>query len=146
MVRTIFFSALGPALLGFTLVVGTNVNVSNVTGEQEEVDVAIDPTSPSHLIGGSNDVVTGVPRARVYESTNGGQSWTNALLALPQGYQYSADPAITFDRHGNAYYAFVTTRSSSRSSWPRRPLAPRASALRWRFRTSRRTRSSSPPT
>ncbi len=112
MVRTIFFSALGLALLGFTLVVGTNVNVSNVTGEQEEVDVAIDPTSPSHLIGGSNDVVTGVPRARVYESTNGGQSWTNALLALPQGYQYSADPAITFDRHGNAYYAFVTYNNS----------------------------------
>ncbi|MBI3182592.1 MAG: putative Ig domain-containing protein [Myxococcales bacterium] len=112
MARTIAISALGAALLGWLLVVGANVNVSNVPGEQEEVDVASDPTSPGHLIAGSNDVTTGVPRVRVYESTSGGASWTNGLLALPSGYTFAADPALAFDRNGNAYFAFISYNMS----------------------------------
>lgn len=107
MKRTIFFS-LALALLGWVVTVGANVNLSNEPADQEEVDLAVDPTSASHLIAGSNDESTNAPVARAYETTNGGGNWSSSLLALPAGYAYSADPAVGFDRHGNAYFAVIT--------------------------------------
>ena len=52
-------AAAAAALAASTLlVVGLNKDVSNATGEQEEVDIAVDPNTTSHIVGGSNDVTT----------------------------------------------------------------------------------------
>src|SRR6185295_16644239 len=88
--------------------VGTNVNVSNEAGPQSETDIAIDPTDPNHLIGGSNSISSD-GAMRVYESFDGGQTWKNTKLPLAPApvNGFSSDPAVTFDKKGNAYYSFL---------------------------------------
>src|SRR5688500_5954213 len=108
MKKTLAITALAVAALGFTLIVGNNQNVSNDAQVQNATDIAVDPNSPDHIIGGSNNLTGFTPRVRVYESLNAGQTWTTTLLALPSGFTNAADPAMTFDRHGNAYFAFIT--------------------------------------
>ncbi|HVE85485.1 MAG TPA: proprotein convertase P-domain-containing protein [Myxococcales bacterium] len=95
-------AAQGPAT------VSNNVNVSNEAGPQSETDVAIDPTDPNHLIGGSNSISSD-GAMRVYESFDGGQTWKNQKLPLAPApvNGFSSDPAVTFDKQGNAYYSFL---------------------------------------
>src|SRR5437763_13885878 len=77
--------------------IGTNVNASNQAGPQSETDIAIDPTNANHIIAGSNDISSG--SMRVYESFNGGASFTNtALPDAPAPFNaFASDPAVTFD-------------------------------------------------
>jgi len=87
--------------------VGTNVNVSNQGGPQSETDIAIDPTNPQHIVGGSNDI-SGT-QMRVYESFNGGAGWTNVPLPpAPSPFNFFAsDPSVAFDAAGNAFYSYL---------------------------------------
>src|SRR5438128_2570452 len=55
------------------------VNASNKPGPQNETDIAIDPTNPNHLIGGSNDFQPPYTM-RVYESFDGGKTWTSSRM------------------------------------------------------------------
>src|SRR3954468_17700680 len=88
--------------------VSANVNVSNEDGPQSETDVAIDPTDANHLIGGSNSISSD-GAMRVYESFDGGQTWKGSKLPLAPAPTngFTSDPAVTFDKKGNAYYSFL---------------------------------------
>lgn len=105
--RVASIGGLALGLAAWVMVAGLNVNVSALTGEQEEVDLAIDPTAATHFVAGSNDAASGLPHVRVFESTNGGGTWSSALLPVKAPYTYASDPAVTFDRAGNAYFAYV---------------------------------------
>ncbi len=98
--RTIVLLA---ALLAGVCWAQSNVNVSNDPEPQSEVDVAVDPTNPQHLIAASNNISNTRPALNLYETTNGGTSWTSVQSPLPSGYPVAADPGIAFDAAGNAY-------------------------------------------
>lgn len=137
--------ALAPSIVPHA--VGTNVNVSNrpsitnskgvtMNWPQSETDLAIDPTNGQHLLGGSNDLAGNMA---VYESNDGGQTWVagtmpNGITSCPSGDQcFESDPAVTFDKIGNAYFAqiavdypssgqpstsiYVSTKAKGSSSW-----------------------------
>ncbi|MEA2557613.1 MAG: hypothetical protein QOG88_1151 [Actinomycetota bacterium] len=90
--------------------VGPNVDVSNEKYPQSETSIAIDPSSPSHLVAGSNEIYR-LPM-RSYHSSDSGASWSGVDLPLPppirkNGYDYGSDPSVAWDRHGNVYYSYI---------------------------------------
>ncbi|HVI09461.1 MAG TPA: hypothetical protein VND65_14325, partial [Candidatus Binatia bacterium] len=80
---------------------GPNVNVTNETGAQSETSVAVDPTNPMHVIQSVNDLTS---TAAVYESTDGGATWTNT--GLPTNGAFCYDTWDSFDTAGNAFVSF----------------------------------------
>ena len=93
-----------------SLSVGNNVDVSNECGPQSETFVAINPSSPAVLAGGSNEIFR-LPM-RGYFSTDNGSSWGGVDLPLPpaigkNGVDFGSDPGLTFDTKGNAYYSYI---------------------------------------
>jgi hypothetical protein len=82
----------------------SNVDVSNISGYQGETAIAINPTNPQNMIIGSNDL-SGLSGGftRAYFTTNGGTTWTGVGLGN------SGDPGVAFDRHGNAYFSYITS-------------------------------------
>ncbi len=95
-----------------------NVPVSERPGEQLDVQVAMDPKDPRHLVAGSNDRAS--TQMRVYESRDGGQSWKDELLPAPAAPfdRWSSDPSVAFDREGNAYFSHLAFESSQRDFPP----------------------------
>src|SRR5204862_6515495 len=93
--------------------VGPNINASNQAGPQSETDIAIDPTNPNHIVGGSNDISSG--QMRVYESFTGGADWTNTPLPLPPApfNAFTADPSVTFDAAGTAFYSCLGVNANA---------------------------------
>ena len=76
-----------------------------------EVMVYLDPTDPNHLLGASKffynpvgyDFYTGV-----FESYDGGLSWTELQPPGVSGYGLTSDPVTTFDNLGNGYFTLLT--------------------------------------
>ncbi len=94
-------------IVGATLTVGTNINVSNLPGFQSEVTIAVNPTNPMNLVAGSNDPSSGVMDA--YFSIDGGVTWQFRPLPLTVGgttFQSATDPVVAYDRQGVAYFAY----------------------------------------
>ncbi|HEV2372700.1 MAG TPA: hypothetical protein VGS19_11065 [Streptosporangiaceae bacterium] len=60
--------------------VGANVDMSNEPGPQSETSIAINPSSQSQIVGGSNEIVR-LPM-RGYFSSDGGSSWGAVDLPL----------------------------------------------------------------
>jgi hypothetical protein len=90
--------------------VGANVDVSNERFPQSETSIAIDPSSPSHLVAGSNEIFR-LPM-RSYHSSDAGASWTGVDLPLPapirnNGYDFGSDPGVAWDNHGNVFYSYI---------------------------------------
>ena len=88
---------------------GSNVNVSNECGPQSETYVALDPSAPTHLAGGSNEIFR-LPM-RGYAST-GGTAWSGVDLPLPpaqgsNGTRFGSDPTLAFDASGNLFYGYI---------------------------------------
>jgi hypothetical protein len=92
-----------------SLKVGTNVNVSNECGPQSETFVAIDPSRPSILAGGSNEIFR-LPM-RGYFSSDAGRTWGGVDLPLPpakgNGIDFGSDPSLAFDSRGNVFYGYI---------------------------------------
>jgi hypothetical protein len=99
---------------------GLEVNVSNAPGAQAETMLAVDPSDPKILVGGSNDILTdqvtgteaGFGGMRAYSSTDGGRTWQQTVaLPLPGGINRgdgcTSDPALTVDLQGRQFYGFV---------------------------------------
>jgi hypothetical protein len=89
---------------------GTNVDVSNEDDPQSETSIAIDPSDPSNLVAGSNEIFR-LPM-RGYFSSDGGRTWGGVDLPLPppirhNGYDFGSDPGVAWDLHGNAYYSYI---------------------------------------
>lgn len=76
-----------------------------------ECMVVLDPTDPNHLLGSSKffyvpqtyDFYTGV-----FESYDGGQTWTEAIPNGVRNYGLTSDPVNTFDDAGNGYFTLLT--------------------------------------
>jgi BNR repeat-like domain len=103
-------AAVRRAQLASPITVGTNVDVSNEEDPQSETSIAIDPSDPSNLVAGSNEIFR-LPM-RGYFSSDGGLTWGGVDLPLPppirhNGYDFGSDPGVAWDLHGNVYYSYI---------------------------------------
>jgi hypothetical protein len=81
--------------------IGTNVNVTNQSGAQSETSVAADPTNAMHVLESVNDLTN---TAAVYESFDGGATWTNSNLTTTGSFCY--DTWLAFNANGDAFVSF----------------------------------------
>jgi len=88
-------------------VAGTHVqDISNESGIQTEVAVAVDPARPNVLFGASNETLE--PEIRVYGSRDAGRTWSEG--AGPQFNPNTCawgDPSVSVGRDGRQYVAFI---------------------------------------
>ena len=90
---------------------GIITGASHFVNDFSEVMVALDPTDPNHLLGCSKffynpaayDFYTGV-----FESYDGGLTWTELQPAGVETYSMTSDPVTTFDHLGNGYFTLLT--------------------------------------
>ncbi|CAN5395843.1 hypothetical protein BH10BAC6_BH10BAC6_13100 [soil metagenome] len=87
-----------------------NVNVIGVENDQSptqnESSIAIDPLNPKRLIASAVDY-RGNSSTWVYNSTDGGRTWTNTNLGLARpNWQSNNDPSVAFDRTGRGYLCY----------------------------------------
>ena len=93
-----------------TVSVGSNVDMSSEPGPQSETSIAIDPSGPSRIVGGSNEIFR-LPM-RGYFSFDGGANWGAVDLPLPpplvtNGTDFGSDPSVAWDTRGNVFYAYI---------------------------------------
>lgn len=91
----------------------TNVNTDcGGVAPHNETTIAVNPKNPLNQIGGANDYQLIVNGGRVHETAysrahvtfDGGNTWT--LYPVPSsGYDFTGDPAVSFDANGTAYIA-----------------------------------------
>ncbi len=89
--------------------VGANVDVSNEPGPQSETSIAINPSNPSQLVGGSNEIDR-LPMRGYFSSD--GVTWGGVDLPLPppisnNGFDFGSDPTVAWDTRGNVYYGYI---------------------------------------
>jgi uncharacterized repeat protein (TIGR01451 family) len=90
---------------------GLYTYASHYLNDFSEVMVAIDPTDPDHLLGCSKffytpqtyDFYTGV-----FESYDGGATWSQFQPDGVEAYTMTSDPVTTFDDVGNGYFTLLT--------------------------------------
>ena len=89
-----------------------NIDASNLGGPQSETSIAINPSNPSQIVAGSNDIFC-LPM-RGYFSTQGGKSgsWHAVSLPLPaplsnNGQLFGSDPGVAWDTLGNVFYSYI---------------------------------------
>jgi hypothetical protein len=90
--------------------VGANVDVSNEEGPQSETSIAINPSNPSQIVAGSNEIFR-LPM-RGYFSSDGGNTWGGVDLPLPppinaNGFDFGSDPGVAWDTRGNVFYSYI---------------------------------------
>jgi hypothetical protein len=93
-----------------SLSLGSNVDVSNECGPQSETYITLDPSTPTRLAAGSNEIFR-LPM-RGYFSTDGGSTWGGVDLPLPpaigaNGIDFGSDPSLAFDTRGNVFYSYI---------------------------------------
>jgi len=84
---------------------------SHFVNDFSEVMVYLDPTDPNHLLGASkffHDPVNYDFYTGVFESYDGGVSWTELQPAGVENYSLTSDPVTTFDDQGNGYFTLLT--------------------------------------
>ena len=102
-----------------SVTVGANVDMSNEAGPQSETSIAINPSSASQLVGGSNEIFR-LPM-RGYFSSDGGSNWGAVDLPLPppiarNGFDFGSDPGVAWDANGNVYYSYIVVFFSTGGS------------------------------
>jgi hypothetical protein len=90
--------------------VGANLDISNETGPQSETAIAVNPSNPSQIVAGSNEIFR-LPE-RGYYSGDGGKTWTGIDLPLPppltsNGSDFASDPSVAWDTRGNVYVGYI---------------------------------------
>jgi hypothetical protein len=110
---------------------GTNVDVSSATSDQSEAAFAIDPADTKRIFGASND--TGLEVVRLYESGDGGTSWTRkGGPAVAGGSCAHGAPSVAFGPHGREYLAFLAAQYCGDSLTPHLVVTTRPTpAARW---------------
>jgi hypothetical protein len=88
---------------------GANVDMSNECGPQSETFMAINPSQPKTLAGGSNEIFR--LQMRGYFSTDAGSTWGGVDLPLPSakgnGTVFGSDPSLAFDTSGDVFYSYI---------------------------------------
>ncbi len=90
--------------------VGRNIDVSHEPGPQSETSIAINPSNPSQIVAGSNEIDR-LPM-RGYFSSDGGKHWGAVDLPLPPalsngGFDFGSDPGVAWDTIGHVYYVYI---------------------------------------
>jgi hypothetical protein len=95
---------------------GTDVNVSNLVGQESEVNIDVNPTDVTNMvIAGHNP---GFTTLNTFFTTDSGRTWTNVPLGpmqdgLAAGTRF--DPAVAFDARGNVYVVYGVTTGGNTS-------------------------------
>lgn len=97
-----------PALA--TLIMGTNLNVTKLSGNQTETTIAINPLNPQNLFVAANNGTFPTPGIFRY-STNGGATWfASDVTTLPTA---CCDEASAWDNFGNLFVTYLTVIGST---------------------------------
>ncbi|HNB54587.1 MAG TPA: sialidase family protein, partial [Anaerolineales bacterium] len=93
---------------------GVVSGASHLINDFSEVMLSIDPTDPNHLLGGSKFFY--IPASYlfytgVFESFDGGLTWTQGQPNGVEDYGLTSDPVTTFDDEGNGYFTLLTRDS-----------------------------------
>ena len=105
---------------------GPEVDVSRLSGAQDEPAIAIDPSNDTILLAGSNSFREG--SMRVYTSDDGGSTWTASFLyPAPASFlsTCASDPGVAIDTSGRQYFSFIRT-TPCRTGRPQLFVASRA--------------------
>src|SRR5262249_33169600 len=75
-----------------------------------ETSITINPSDPSNIVGGSNEIDR-LPM-RGYFSSDGGKTFGAVDLPLPpptstNGTDFGSDPGVAFDTRGDVYYSYL---------------------------------------
>ncbi|MEE9130093.1 MAG: sialidase family protein [Phycisphaerales bacterium] len=99
------------------VVIGPNVNVSDIPGPQSEVGVAVNPTNPLNIVAVANEIVD-LTKLGVWYSLDGGATWTaNFVDENEDGFganDVRFDPNAAFDSDGNVYVVYSTRGTGNR--------------------------------
>ena len=91
---------------------GANVDMSNEATPQSETTIAINPTNPSQIVGGSNEIFC-LPMRGYFSGRDGASgSWGAVDLPLPaplspNGQEFGSDPGVAWDALGNVFYSYI---------------------------------------
>src|SRR6266436_5291882 len=90
--------------------VDKNVDASNECGPQSETYITLNPSQPSTLAAGSNEIFRDPMRG--YFSSDSGGTWGGVDLPLPSaqganGHRFGSDPSLAFDTQGNVFYSYI---------------------------------------
>lgn len=93
----------------------TNVNVSNLAGNEAEVSIDVNPTDPDNLVivghsGATPATGTYYETINTFHSMDGGRNWTLVALGATDedGIEsdFRFDPTLAFDDDGNLYVGY----------------------------------------
>jgi hypothetical protein len=91
-----------------TVLLGSDVVVSSLSGNQSEVIIDVNPTNSQNLVVVGH-AAGGFGTMDTFFSTDGGATWTRVALGNAQdGFTstFRFDPAVAFDANGNVYVAY----------------------------------------
>jgi PKD domain len=85
----------------FTTIVGPDVNITRLAGNQAEATIALDPTNTQRLFEASN------PGTTAFRSTDGGTTWTQVAVPGDPNSAPCCDNVATFDGFGNLFLVYL---------------------------------------
>lgn len=93
-----------------SVMIGSNVDVSDECGPQSETYITLNPSRPATLAAGSNEIFRDPMRG--YFSSDSGGTWGGVDLPLPaaqgaNGHRFGSDPSLAFDTQGNVFYSYI---------------------------------------
>ena len=113
------------------LTLGSNVNVTNELGAQSETSIAVNPTNLSDVLTSVNDLhASSGAAASVYESLDGGKTWTNTYITPSSNFCY--DTWLAFNANGDAFVSYecfdqrIAYRKAGTTNWVETILKPLA--------------------
>lgn len=92
------------------VIVGTNINITNLNEKNAESAVAVHNQNPQFLIAAANNL-SGSGRQRQFRSSNGGTTWNKTLLPLAAGTAFHSDPTVAWTTDGTAWTATLGINS-----------------------------------
>jgi hypothetical protein len=113
---------------------GPNVNVTNESGAQSETSVAVNPTNRMDILTSVNDLhASSGAAASVYESLDGGLTWTSTYITPSSSFCY--DTWLAFNANGDAFVSYecsdqrIAYRKAGTTTWVETILKPLAGSF-----------------